>query len=115
MKFKKILSFILIAATMLTIFVIPASAEGNTLVNNSTISNNSILINDRIILNAAASGGATPYSYAYSYKQTNETDWHTIKDFSKESSVFLSLHDVDTYDVCIQVKDDENTIVPKYF
>ena len=116
MKFKKILSFILIAATMLTIFVIPASAtEIETLTNNSTISDTNILINDTITLNAVGSGGTAPYTYAYYYKSTSATTWHTIKGFSTTASTSLTLSTADDYNICIKVKDTDNEIAKKYF
>lgn len=115
MKFKRILSFILITVTILTLFAIPVAAENDPLVNTSTISSNSIVINDRITLNASGYGGTAPYTYAYYYKHTAESTWHCIKTFSEDDIALLSLHSVDTYDICIKVKDDADTVVKKYF
>ena len=115
MKFKRILSFILITVTILTLFAIPVAAENDPLVNTSTISSNSIVINDRITLNASGYGGTAPYTYAYYYKHTAESTWHCIKTFSEDDIALLSLHSVDTYDICIKVKDDVDTVVKKYF
>lgn len=116
MKFKRMLSFILIVATMLTIFVIPTSAtEVETLTNNSTISETNILINDSITLNAEGSGGTAPYTYAYYYKSTSASTWHTIKGFSSADSTSLTLSTADDYNICIKVKDADSTIAKKYF
>ena len=115
MTFKRIISFFLVAATILTFFVLPASAEEDTLTNISTISSNSIVFNDRITLDAFGYGGVEPYTYAYYYKNTTETTWHTIRGFSEEASESVTLSTIGTYDLCIKIKDANNTIAKKYF
>ena len=86
----------------------------NPLKNNSTVSATSITLGQSFTAKGAASGGKTPYTYAFLYKQSDKSAWTTAKDFSTTSSVSITPKNAVKYDVCIKVKDASGTIEKKY-
>lgn len=86
-----------------------------TLVNNSTVSASSVTLGGAVKLYGSASGGTGTYKYAYYYKRTSESSWHTIKDYSTVSPKSFTPSSAGDYDILIKVKDSRNTIVKKYF
>ena len=86
----------------------------NALVNNSKISATSITKGTTLKLTGAASGGTTPYKYAYVAK-TPAGEWKVIKDYSTSTSHSWTPASVGTYTVQIKVKDAKNTVVVKSF
>ena len=85
------------------------------LTNNSTVSATSINKGDSVTLKASATGGTSPYTYAYYYKRTTSSSWTTAKTWSSSTSVSIKPAYASTYDVCIKVKDSSGTIAKKYF
>ena len=85
------------------------------LTNNSTISNTTITKGNSITLTGKATGGTSPYTYAYCYKKSSSTVWTTAKTWSSTTSVSIKPAAATMYDVCIKVKDSKGTIVKKYF
>ena len=83
--------------------------------NNSTISATSITLGNTVTLNGVASGGLTPYQYAYSYKHSSETSYTVIKSYSTTASTTWKPTQTGTYSVCIKVKDANGTEVKKFF
>ncbi len=86
----------------------------NALVNNSKISATSITKGTTLKLTGAASGGTTPYKFAYVAK-TPAGEWKVIKDYSTSTSHSWTPASVGTYTVQIKVKDAKNTVVVKSF
>ncbi len=84
------------------------------LVNNSKISATSITKGTTLKLTGAASGGTTPYKYAYVAK-TPAGEWKVIKDYSTSTSHSWTPAMTGTYTVQIKVKDAKNTVVVKSF
>ncbi|MDD6490107.1 MAG: leucine-rich repeat domain-containing protein [Clostridia bacterium] len=89
--------------------------DKSVLLNNSTISKTTISKGDSITLTGKATGGTSPYKYAYYYKKISDTIWKTAKDWSTTTSVSIKPTEVATYDVCIKVQDSKGTLVKKYF
>ena len=87
----------------------------DTLQNNSTISATSITLGSSITAKGAATGGTSPYKYAYYYKQTSQDKWTLVKDYSTTTSVTITPAKATTYEVCIKVKDSKGTEAKKYF
>ena len=84
------------------------------LVNNSKISATSITKGTTLKLTGAASGGTTPYKFAYVAK-TPAGEWKVIKDYSTSTTHSWTPASVGTYTVQIKVKDAKNTVVVKSF
>lgn len=83
--------------------------------NNSSISSTSISKGSTLTLKGAASGGTSPYQYAYYYKKTSSDTWSGLGGFSTASSKTLKLSNTGTYDICIKAKDASGNVVKKYF
>ena len=87
----------------------------DSLVNNSKMSATSITLGSSVTLTGAASGGTSPYTYAFLYKKTSQSKWTNTQDFASNSKVTIKPASEGTYDVCIKVKDKTGTIEKKYF
>ena len=91
------------------------SVKNAALANKSTISKTTITKGNSITLTGKATGGTSPYKYAYYYKKASSTSWTTAKDWSSTTSVSIKPAYATTYDVCIKVKDAKGTVAKKYF
>ena len=78
------------------------------LANKSTVSATSVTMGTKVTIKGAASGGTSPYKYAYYYKKSTSSGWTTIKDFSTTTSVTFTPGAVATYNVKVIVKDSKN-------
>ena len=87
----------------------------NTLTNISTISAENIALGDTVTVNAKATGSTGFYLYAVYYKKASDTKWVTKQDFKSNSIVTIKPSQATTYDICVKIKDDQKTIVKKYF
>lgn len=87
----------------------------NTLTNISTISAENIALGDAVTVNAKATGSTGFYLYAVYYKKASDTKWVTKQDFKSNSIVTIKPSQATTYDICVKIKDDQKTIVKKYF
>ena len=85
------------------------------LVNNSVLSAENITLGQEISANCLADGGKAPYQYQVVYKQTSQTKWTAVQNFSANSSVTFKPAKPAVYDVCVKVKDDNGTIIKKFF
>ncbi len=94
---------------------VTVTANTTTLTNKSTISATAIDLGNSITARGAATGGTTPYKYAFYYKKTSESSWTTAKAYSTTSSVSIKPAAATTYDICIKVKDSNGTEAKKYF
>ena len=83
--------------------------------NTSSVSATSIVLGKTVTLKGAATGGTTPYKYAYYYKQNSQEKWTIAKDYSTTTSVTITPAKATTYEVCIKVKDNKGTEEKKYF
>ncbi len=94
---------------------VTSTPSPTALTNNSKISSTTVTLGKSITLTGAASGGTSPYTYAYYYKKSSQSSWTTIKDFSSTTSVSITPASAATYDVCVKVKDKTGTVEKKYF
>lgn len=90
------------------------SAVETPLKNNSVISASKINAGSSVKITAKASGGTSPYTYQYSYKEANGS-WVTAKAYSSTASYNLKLSNAGYYTVRCRVKDKKNKTVDKTF
>ncbi len=89
-----------------------SSAE---LKNNSSISTTSTKVNKAVTLSGKASGGTSPYKYAYYYKKSTDSSWtkayvtSSCSAYTKYDSITFTPTTVGTYNVRINVKDNNGT------
>ena len=83
--------------------------------NKSILSAETIKLGETVTATARATGGTAPYQYNILYKQTAQTKWTTIQSYKANATVTFTPLNATTYDVCIKVKDSNNTEVKKYF
>ncbi len=87
----------------------------NALTNDSTVSATTVALGNAITVKGVASGGTSPYKYAFFYKASSSDTWTTKQDFSTTASVSIKFAGAGTKDVCVKVKDSTGTVVKKYF
>ena len=95
-------------------FTVKVSASA-PLANTGTISTTSIKLGETVTLKGSATGGKTPYTYAFLYKKTSDTKWTTKQDFKANATVDIKPAVATTYDMCIKVKDAGGTVEKKFF
>ena len=83
--------------------------------NTSDISATEIKKGDTVTVKGSATGGAGDYAYAVFYKQKLQTKWTTKQDFNENTAVSIKPAQATDYDICIKVKDKDDTIAKKYF
>ena len=70
------------------------------LANNSTISATTITKGNSVTLNGKATGGKSPYQYAYYVKHSTATGWTTIKSYDSTATKTWKPARTGTYQVC---------------
>ena len=92
----------------------------SNLKNTSTVSTANAAVNTTITLSGKASGGNSPYMFAYYYKKSTESKWTKI--VTMNGSAYSSLTEVPftpdsagTYNIRINAKDSTGTVVNKDF
>ena len=95
-------------------FTLKVSAS-KPLANTGTISATTIKLGESVTVKGSATGGKTPYTYAFLYKKTSDTKWTTKQDFKANASVDIKPANATTYDVCVKVKDASGTVEKKFF
>ena len=85
------------------------------LTNTSAVSETTIKKGDIVTVNGSATGGAGDYTYAVYYKQKAQTKWTTKQNFTQNADVSIKPAQATDYDICVKVKDNDGTIVKKYF
>ncbi len=96
---------------------------GSALKNSSTLSATSVTLGTTVTMTGKASGGTSPYKYAYYYKKSTASSW--TKAYVTSSGSVYTKYDTmtfkptatGTYDVRINVKDEygEGSVVSKDF
>lgn len=84
--------------------------------NNSTISATSITIGTKLLMTGAASGGTSPYKYAFYFKKSTGTSWTAIgTEYGTATTAMLTPKSVANYDIKVSVKDANSTVTDKIF
>ena len=73
---------------------------------DASISHVSASLGRTVTVESTASGGTSPYQYAFYYKNSNSSGW-TSASFKPSAK--------GTYEVCAKVKDNSGTIAKQYF
>ncbi len=84
------------------------------LLNSSSLSSTSIAAGGSLTMKGSASGGTSPYTYAYLYKSSSASSWTTVKGYSSATSVSATISTAGSYQACIKVKDSAGTEVKKF-
>ncbi|MGN0471092.1 MAG: hypothetical protein ACI4GV_09295, partial [Acutalibacteraceae bacterium] len=87
----------------------------SSLANKSSISSSNITQGDTIKLYGSATGGTSPYTYAFTVKHSTASSWTTLKAYNTTSSKSWTPAKTGTYEVCAKVKDAKGTEVKKFF
>ncbi len=89
--------------------------------NNSEISASEVTVNSPVTLTGKASGGKASYKFSYYYKKANANTWtkayvtQSGSAYTTKTSVSFNPASAGVYDVRINVKDDNGTVVQKNF
>ena len=78
--------------------------------NVSIISSTSVTLGDTITVTGKASGGTNFYVYAVYCKESQNTKWTVVQDYSSNSIVMIKLDKATKYNICVKVKDSSGTI-----
>lgn len=86
----------------------------NTLLNESSVSAAEIDLGDTVKITGAARGGTTPYTYAYYYRRSGNTNWKTIgTEFTSSTSASLKPAAEAEYEIKVVVKDAKSKTAEK--
>ena len=83
--------------------------------NNSALSSETIKLGEQITATGKATGGTGEYLYNVLYKQKSQSKWTTAQSYKSNDTVTFKPASATTYDVCVKVKDGNNTEVKKFF
>ena len=87
----------------------------NPLTNSSTISATTVTPGTSFKVTGKATGGTSPYTYAYYYKKSTASSWTTKKAYSSTASATYTINTAGTYDVKVSVKDNDGNVADKTF
>ena len=80
------------------------------LTNNSMLSSTSIALGETVTITGEASGGETPYKFAFYYKNSTSSSYKTLKDYSSQSVVSFKPDSTGSYSIVVKVKDNAGTV-----
>ena len=84
--------------------------------NTSVINSDKVQIGDKVRVSASANGGTAPYTYAYYYKRSTNTEWKTLgTEWGTNSSVAFAPTAEASYDIKVVVKDSGGHKAEKLF
>jgi len=83
--------------------------------NSSAVSANEISLGEKVTMNGSSYGGLGTVKYSMLYKLSSDTSWTTLSAYSTTDSAVFTPDKAGIYDLCIKVKDTENTEVKSFF
>ena len=84
--------------------------------NNSSVNSTTINVGAAVKITGAASGGTSPYKYAYYYKRSTNTKWNTLgTEFGTATSASFTPTSAATFDVKVIVKDNAGATAESTF
>ena len=96
--------------------IMTVAVENAALANNSTISGTKASVGETITLNGSASGGASPYTYAFYYKRSVNTKWNKIgTEFGTATTASFKVPSVADFDFRVIAKDSTGATAEKIF
>ena len=97
-------------------FTLTVKEKVSDLANSSTVSPTSVTTNNTVTMTGKATGGTTPYKYAYYYKLSSASTWTTVgTEFGTATSATFKPTTAGTYNVKITVKDNTGATADKTF
>ena len=88
----------------------------SAITNSSTVSSTKQMAGEKVTLTGKASGGVTPYKYAFYYKRTENTVWKVIgTEYGTSTTGVFQPTTTGTFDLKVNVKDNWGTVVSKTF
>ena len=81
--------------------------------NTSKVSATSVTLGKSITVTGAATGGVTPYKYAYFYKKSSASTFTTIKGYSTSTTATFKPAVATSYVVRVKVKDKRGIVATK--
>ena len=97
-------------------FTVAVTNPVTTLTNSSKVSTTSLPLGNTLTITGAASGGTSPYKYAFYYKRSTATAWTTLgTEFGTATTASVKPTSAVTYDIKIVVKDSANKTATKTF
>ncbi len=85
------------------------------IVNTSGLVSNEINLGESVDIICSAKGGQAPYQYAVYYSSSDDTSWKAGQSFSDNAKVTFRPKKALNYNICVKVKDKNNTVAKKYF
>ncbi len=73
-----------------------------------SVSNKSISLGKAVTVKGSASGGTSPYQFAYYYKAPGASSWTAIKSYSTQTSVSFTAKQKGSYQLLVRAKDSKN-------
>ena len=89
------------------------SGSTTALTNSASVSAASVKTGSTVTVKGAASGGTSPYQYAYYYKKSTASSFTTLKAYSTATSASFTPSAAGTYTVRVSVKDAQGTVKTK--
>ena len=97
-------------------FTLTVKEKVSDLANSSTVSPTSVTTNNAVTMTGKATGGTTPYKYAYYYKLSSASTWTTVgTEFGTATSATFKPTTAGTYNVKITIKDNTGATADKTF
>ena len=97
-------------------FSLTVKEKAADLANSSTVSPTTVTTNNSVTMTGKATGGTTPYKYAYYYKLSSASTWTTVgTEFGTATSATFKPTSAGTYNVKIIVKDNAGTTAEKTY
>ncbi len=83
--------------------------------NSSTVSSDNIVLGDSVTITGSSYGGLGTVKYSVLYKLSSASDWTTLSAYSTTAAATFTPEKAGDYDICVKVKDTENTEEKKFF
>ena len=97
------------SATSITAVTKVAVSGAAKLTINAKLSADTISLGDTVKITASASGGTSPYSYAFYYKKSTDSSYKAIKTYST-AAVSFKPTSAGKYDILAKAKDKKGTV-----
>ena len=81
--------------------------------NTSYAEKTTVYLGDSINIYASAEGGKAPYTYAYYYKVSTDTNWSRLSDYSSTASIVITPQSPADYDIRVDIRDSANNNASK--
>ena len=83
----------------------------SNLSNTSTLSASTVKKGTKVTIKGKATGGTTPYKYAYYYRRSGNTTWNTLgTEFGTATSATLTPSAAATYEIKTIIKDSKGAV-----